>query len=315
VSIFFRPDEMALWWPLTGPHSAAQVAPRQVARGSTRSKPNSSAAAVVGGFISGPVDAYLLQPTDVIKTRLQMSSTSSGMWRTGLTICREEGVSALWKGATPFATHLALKYCLRWGCATHFANLMREPSGKLTPSRHLMAGALTGGLEAVMVVTPFEVIKTRLQVQKVNAVFRGPIDVATHILRAEGPRGLWRGLAPTFVRNTMNQACNQITKPILDKWLWGRSGDAPICAWQSASTGFIAGIVGPCLNNPVDVAKTRIMSGDPRYRAMLTTIMTVAREEGVRQLWKGYVARLARIGPGYAVQWAVVDAVQQRWPW
>eukprot|EP00668_Euglena_longa_P016874 GGOE01021185.1.p1 GENE.GGOE01021185.1~~GGOE01021185.1.p1 ORF type:complete len:299 (+),score=91.41 GGOE01021185.1:80-976(+) len=286
------------------------------AEGSFSTKAKSSTAAVVGGLISGPIDAYLLQPTDVVKTKQQMSTASAGMLRTGRDIVREEGVTALWKGATPFATHLALKYCLRWGSATHFINLMRDDAGRLTSPRIFAAGAMAGALEAVAIVTPFEVVKTRLQVQKAHTLYRGPVDVVQHILRHEGPRGFWRGLAPTFTRNTMNQAANQLSKPLLDKYIWGlKSGDTALAAWQSATTGFIAGIVGPLFNNPVDVSKTRLMSGDPRYHTMLQTIVRVGREEGVRQLWKGYVARLARIGPGYAVQWAVVDAIQQAWPW
>lgn len=254
-----------------------------------------------------------MQPTDVVKTKLQLSKTSNGILRTGRAIYHEEGIKALWKGATPFATHLALKYCLRWGSATYFKNLLRDQDGGLTGVRVFAAGAMAGGLEAVLVVTPFEVVKTRLQVQKAHALYSGPLDATAKILRNEGPKALWRGLAPTFIRNTINQATNQLTKPLLDRHLWGRLGDNAQPVWQTAVSGFIAGIVGPSLNNPMDVAKTRLMCGDPRYKTMVGTILMVGREEGVRQLWKGYFARLARIGPGYAIQWVVIDAVQKVW--
>eukprot|EP00667_Euglena_gracilis_P025084 EG_transcript_29178 len=205
------------------------------AEGAFSSKAKSSTAAVVGGLISGPIDAYLLQPTDAVKTKQQMCTASRGMLRTGREIVREEGLTALWKGATPFATNLALKYCLRWGSATHFINLMRDEQGRLTAPRIFAAGAMAGALEAVAIVTPFEVVKTRLQVQKAHALYRGPGDVVRHILAHEGPRGFWRGLAPTFTRNTMNQAANQLSKPLLDRHVWGlRAGDAPLAAWQSA---------------------------------------------------------------------------------
>lgn len=36
------------------------------------------------------------------------------------------------------------------------------------------------------------------------------------VLRHEGPRALWRGLTPTFLRNTINQATNQLVKPLFD---------------------------------------------------------------------------------------------------
>lgn len=276
--------------------------------------PDSNGAALLGGMLSGPIEAYLLQPTDVVKTRLQMSAASHGIIRTGRIIYQEEGLAALWKGATPFATHLALKYCLRWGSATYFKNMLRDDTGGLTSSRTFLAGALAGALEAVVVVTPFEVVKTRLQVQKGKELYTGPINVACKLVRDEGVRSLWRGLTPTFLRNTINQATNQMAKPLLDKHLWGvKAGDQCTSLWQTGCSGFLAGIVGPSLNNPMDVAKTRLMSGNPKYQAMMATIFTVAKEEGVRQLWKGYFARLARLGPGYAIQWAVVDTAQKLW--
>ena len=52
---------------------------------------------------------------------------------------------------------------------------------------------------------------------------------------------------------------------------------------------------------------------DHRYTSTLNTIVTIAREEGVPMLWKGYLARLSRLGPGYAIQWAVLDIVQKAW--
>eukprot|EP00669_Euglena_mutabilis_P013040 TRINITY_DN7789_c0_g1_i1.p2 TRINITY_DN7789_c0_g1~~TRINITY_DN7789_c0_g1_i1.p2 ORF type:complete len:309 (+),score=109.81 TRINITY_DN7789_c0_g1_i1:26-928(+) len=282
--------------------------------GSFSTKADSSQAALVGGLLSGPIEAYLLQPTDVIKTKLQTSPTSHGIFRTGRAIYQEEGAAALWKGATPFAMHLALKYCLRWGSATYFKNLLRDSNGALTGARVFAAGAMAGGLEAVVVVTPFEVVKTRLQVQKAHALYSGPVDVVRKVLRHEGIRALWRGLTPTFLRNTINQSTNQLTKPLLDHYVWGKSQDSKQAVWKTAASGFCAGITGPSLNNPMDVAKTRLMAGDPRYKTMVGTILTVAREEGVRSLWKGYLARLARIGPGYAIQWVVIDQVQRAWP-
>jgi hypothetical protein len=39
----------------------------------------------------------------------------SGIVDCGKQVVNEEGIRALWKGLTPFATHLTLKYALRMG--------------------------------------------------------------------------------------------------------------------------------------------------------------------------------------------------------
>ena len=39
---------------------------------------------------------------------------------------KEEGVRALWKGLTPFAAHLTLKYALRMGTNATYQTLLRD---------------------------------------------------------------------------------------------------------------------------------------------------------------------------------------------
>ena len=48
------------------------------------------------------------------------------MYDCGRQIVAEEGVSALWKGLTPFATHLCLKYFLRFGTNALYQGLLRD---------------------------------------------------------------------------------------------------------------------------------------------------------------------------------------------
>lgn len=106
------------------------------------------------------MEACCLQPIDVIKTRLQLdrSATYKGIIHCGTTIVRTEGVRALWKGLTPFATHLTLKYTLRMGSnAVLQAAFKDSETGKLSNRGRLLAGFGAGVLEALVVVTPFEV--------------------------------------------------------------------------------------------------------------------------------------------------------------
>ena len=40
-----------------------------------------------------------------------------------------EGTKSLWKGLTPFATHLTLKYALRMGTNAFYQSLLRDEVG------------------------------------------------------------------------------------------------------------------------------------------------------------------------------------------
>jgi solute carrier family 25 citrate transporter 1 len=85
----------------------------------------------VAGSLGGVVEACMLQPIDVAKTRLQLdhSGQYKGMVHCIRTIAAQEGVPSLWKGLTPFLGQLTLKYALRMGSNAFFLELMRDQVG------------------------------------------------------------------------------------------------------------------------------------------------------------------------------------------
>lgn len=277
----------------------------------------------ISGSLGGVVEASCLQPIDVIKTRLQLdrSGNYKGIIHCGSTIVRNEGVRALWKGLTPFATHLTLKYALRMGSNAVLQSAFKDSeTGKLSPQGRLLSGFGAGVLEALLIVTPFEVVKIRLQQQRglkpELMKYKGPIHCAGTIIREEGIRGLWAGAAPTVMRNGMNQAAMFTAKNAFDVILWKKhEGDGKVLQpWQSMISGFLAGTAGPVCTGPFDVVKTRLMAqsrsgGELKYKGMFHAISTIYAEEGLLALWKGLLPRLMRIPPGQAIMWTVADQV------
>ncbi|KAJ4977812.1 hypothetical protein NE237_008592 [Protea cynaroides] len=275
----------------------------------------------ISGSIGGVVEASCLQPIDVIKTRLQLDRVGAykGILHCGTTISKAEGVRALWKGLTPFATHLTLKYALRMGSNAILQTAFKDShTGKLSNHGRFLSGFGAGVLEALVIVTPFEVVKIRLQQQKGLSPgllkYKGPVHCARMIIREEGLLGLWAGAAPTVMRNGTNQAAMFTAKNTFDVLLWRKNeGDGQVLQpWQSMVSGFMAGTLGPVCTGPFDVVKTRLMAqsrsdGEIKYTGMFHAIRTIGAEEGVLALWKGLLPRLMRIPPGQAIMWAVAD--------
>jgi len=119
----------------------------------------SPALKAMAGSVGGLMEACSLQPVDTIKTRMQLNpALYPGIISTGSTIVKGEGVRSLWKGLTPFATHLYLKYALRFGTNAGFQSLLTDKeTGKLNAPRRVLAGLGAGVTEALVIVTPFEV--------------------------------------------------------------------------------------------------------------------------------------------------------------
>jgi solute carrier family 25 citrate transporter 1 len=257
------------------------------------------------------------------QTRLQLDSRNryNGLIHCARTIYAEEGAAALYKGLSPFIMHLTLKYALRFGTFGYIKNLMGGSSdGQSEAMKNFTAGLAAGLLEAMLIVTPFEVVKTRLQKQEglQNLKYRGPVHVVTTMVREEGPGSLWKGVIPTMIRQGSNQAFNFMTFAFIQRHLFNRvEGESSHQqAWQPFVNGLLASVVGPMLNCPMDVVKTRLMAQETKkgvemkYKGFIHATRLIAKEEGVAALWKGLVPRLLRLAPGQAITWTVVTTIQ-----
>lgn len=274
---------------------------------------------MLAGMAGGVAEACMLQPLDVTKTRLQLDKAGKykGMVHCGQTIVKEEGAGALYKGLTPFVTHLTLKYALRFGAFQWFKETISGGKGKASNGTNFAAGLLTGCLESVLIVTPFEVVKTRLQQEVGHGRYKGPLDCVRQIIRNEGVTAMWKGNIPTMVRQGSNQAFNFMAFAWLNHNVWAKEeGDGKqLEAWKTIVNGLVAGSIGPCLNCPMDVIKTRLMAQEtvrgqePKYRGFIHAFRLIAKEEGSAALWKGLIPRLTRLAPGQAITWTVVMRV------
>jgi len=73
-------------------------------------------------------------------------------------VARTKGVRALWKGLTPFATHLTLKYALRMGNNAFLQGAFKDiETVKLSHQARLVFAFRAGVLQALVIVTPLEV--------------------------------------------------------------------------------------------------------------------------------------------------------------
>ncbi|DBA03918.1 TPA: hypothetical protein N0F65_010571 [Lagenidium giganteum] len=274
-----------------------------------------------GGALSGVIEAIILTPLDVTKTRLQLDKTGQykGMMDCGKQLFRSEGPKGLYKGFTPWTIHVVTKNGTRFYFNAIYRRMLADKNGQVSGAKEFIAGAMAGATEAVLIVTPFEVIKTRLQGQNIVKgeipKYRGPVHTTLTIIKNEGPLALWKGVAPTIGRQGLNQACSFWSNNAIKKYVWKIEDGQSLPAWKSGLTGMLGAIPGPCINCPMDVVKTRLMAQEsvqgqaPKYKGMFHAMRVISQEEGVRALYKGLVPRLTRLCPSYGIQWLVMDQV------
>jgi solute carrier family 25 (mitochondrial 2-oxodicarboxylate transporter), member 21 len=184
---------------------------------------------------------------------------------------------------------------------------------KATQPLAILTGATAGATEAFVVV-PFELVKIRLQDRASAGKYSGMIDVVRKTVASEGPLAMYNGLESTLWRHIL--------------WNGGYFGcifqiraQLPAATDKTTQTrndliaGTIGGIAGTVLNTPMDVVKSRIQNSPkvagtiPKYNWAWPALATVFKEEGFPALYKGFVPKVLRLGPGGGILLVVFTGV------
>lgn len=250
---------------------------------------------------------------------------SMGPIGTAKRIVQREGFFALYKGLTAVYMGIVPKMAIRFVSFEQYKELLADntPFGRSTTAT-FTAGLASGLTEAILVVTPAEVCKIRMQsqyhsmmdpAQMQHRKYRNVFQTATTIAREEGFGALYKGVVPTMLRQGCNQAVNFTAYNLIKTEVMKRQETTELASWQSLMIGGVSGGMGPIVNNPLDVVKTRLQKQvvhegkQPKYTGLLQACTVVAKEEGVLALWKGITPRLLRIVPGQAITFMTYEFV------
>ncbi len=220
-------------------------------------------------------------------------------------IVREEGARALYKGLWP-ALHRQLVFAsLRIGLYKEISALFLRPGEtSVSLDRKILSGLLSGAI-GIAVANPTDLVKVRMQSDRARPGqaprYAGVLAAYSGIVRAEGLRGLWTGLGPAVLRNSVINATElasyETAKEALVRDVGLRDG-VPVQALAGAAAGAMATLVG----NPVDVIKTRVMAaqssgaaGGPHYRGALDCLAQTLRREGPLALYQGVMPMFVRL--------------------
>ncbi|XP_014112708.1 PREDICTED: solute carrier family 25 member 34 isoform X2 [Pseudopodoces humilis] len=165
------------------------------------------------------------------------------------------------------------------------------PAGGVPPATDLVLGA-TAGCLACFLTNPLEVVKTRLQLQgelqppgSYPRPYRGVLRAAVAVCRADGLRGLQKGLAAGLLyQGLMNGVRFYCYSHAEDAGWTGYPGG-------TVAAGAVAGAVGAIV-------------GSPAYLSISGAFKSIYQQHGVVGLWRGVTGAVPRVAVGSAVQLA-----------
>ncbi|EME26764.1 Mitochondrial 2-oxoglutarate/malate carrier protein [Galdieria sulphuraria] len=277
----------------------------------TRNQPLPSYLQFLFGGLSGICATLIIQPFDLLKTRLQLSGEGGrpadhrGFSSAVVTIVRREGFFGLYQGLSAALLRQVTYTTTRLGVFGVVKEQLSTHSGG-SPAFHLkVIAGLTAGACGALVGTPADVVLVRMTADgrlpiEQRRGYKHVFDALIRVVREEGVITLWRGCVPTVGRAMALNAAqlasyDQAKEVIIDTELL-KDG---IAAHISAST--ISGLIASLVSLPFDVAKTRLQnmetSKGPPYKGMLDCIWKTTRYEGLFSLWKGFIPYFLRLGP------------------
>ncbi|KAI1297013.1 hypothetical protein EDD11_007268 [Mortierella claussenii] len=229
---------------------------------------------------------------------------------------QQEGLISLYRGVLPPLLAEAPRRAIKFGANEQWGFALKKlfSLDQLTATQAGFVGSMAGATEAFL-VTPFDLVKVRLQDPSSLGVYNGTLDCMRKILGQEGIMTFYHGIETTIWRHATWSGVYFMAIHIFRTAFPERSGTPKR---ESMLRNFVAGTIGGTLgtlvNTPFDVVKTRIQNqrkGNSTYGWAFSSMVKISREEGFRALYKGLTPKLVRLGPGGGLLLVVFDRVSE----
>ncbi|XP_019364003.1 PREDICTED: calcium-binding mitochondrial carrier protein Aralar2 [Gavialis gangeticus] len=180
------------------------------------------AAEILAGGCAGASQVIFTNPLEIVKIRLQVAGEiTTGPRVSALTVLRDLGFFGLYKGAKACFLRDIPFSAIYFPCYAHLKSALTNEDGRIGPGNLLLAGSIAG-MPAASLVTPADVIKTRLQVaaRAGQTTYSGVVDCFVKILREEGPKALWKGAGARVFRSSPQFGVTLVTYELLQRWFY-----------------------------------------------------------------------------------------------
>ncbi|XP_048348496.1 mitochondrial uncoupling protein 3-like [Sphaerodactylus townsendi] len=171
--------------------------------------------------------------------------------------------------------------------------------------KFLSAG--TAACIADLCTFPLDTAKVRLQIQGESKAskaakkvkYKGVLGTITTMVRMEGPKSLYNGLVAGLQRQ-MSFASIRIGLYDSVKQFYTPQGSENTSIFTRLLAGCTTGAMAVTCAQPTDVVKVRfqahitVVGGPRKYNGTVDAYRTIAREEGVKGLWRGTLPNIAR---------------------
>ncbi|TEY42117.1 hypothetical protein BOTCAL_0396g00140 [Botryotinia calthae] len=319
-----------------------------MSNGGNAGKKSSSYFHFGAGLGSGILSAVLLQPADLLKTRVQQSNHTSLFTTIRELSQSPNSIRSFWRGTVPSALRTG------FGSAIYFtslnalrqnvarSNLLRTIGvveqksmvhSSSLPKLSNLANLTTGAVAragASFILMPMTIIKVRYESNLY--AYKSIAGAGRDIFLTEGFRGFFSGFGATAIRDAPYAGLYVLFYEELKKRLSHIVHSSPqverlaekvdlglsknMKGSTSASINFGSGVLAAglatAITNPFDAIKTRIQLQPKKYTNLVMAGKKMVGEEGVKSLFDGLGLRMGRKAVSSALAWTIYEELIRR---
>ncbi|XP_014255281.1 calcium-binding mitochondrial carrier protein Aralar1 isoform X2 [Cimex lectularius] len=174
---------------------------------------------VLAGACAGGSQVIFTNPLEIVKIRLQVAGEiATGEKVRALSVIKNLGLFGLYKGARACLLRDIPFSSIYFPVYAHTKASLADENGYNSPLTLFLSGIIAG-IPASSLVTPADVIKTRLQViaRQGQTTYSGLLDAARKIYAEEGARAFWKGTAARVLRSSPQFGVTLVTYELLQR--------------------------------------------------------------------------------------------------
>ena len=247
------------------------------------------------GLIAGSIGAFGVYPIDVVKTRMQNQTNDNRIYKNGIDcwkkLYQSGGIRAFYRGCLVQTTMVGPEKAIKL-----FAySMITKGEDRKDKFQYHLLGGLAAGTVQVTITSPYEMIKTNLQMEnKIN--YRELFNF----------RKLYTGASACYLRDI---PFSGIYFPVY-WYLKNKQELNPFVA------GTLAGAPAAFLCTPADVIKTRMQTfrkeNTNKQPKMLGTARDILKNEGWTAFFKGGGWRVFRSSPQFGITLLSFELLEKR---
>jgi len=254
---------------------------------------------LVAGSVAGSLGVVVGQPIDMLRVRLQIGKHN---------FQHTPGLIPLFKGVLPPLLMTGVVSSLQFGVyeriRMEFERRLSKSNSMLPLWTHFAAGFGAGAALSIA-TSPFLTLKVQQQ-----ALGEGLVQTASHLVQAEGTRGLFRGFGAHFFADSAGRGVYMMSYEGFKRATGSKCESVSLTQRLIAGAG--AGMATWLAIYPADVVRSRLYALRPSLGGSLTQVgcaRLVYREHGLRGFFRGMGLTILSSGPIAAVVLPTYDFI------